>query len=231
MRLGCLHFLTPTKKCSLFQPNYNTHRHGNSGLSSHRSQMTTKCLSGHRTNQYSIFYRGWDCTRKTCPRVRIALTNYCTTLISSYTPKKENPLEVRGQRVFHRHRVQGRTDLVVLPTRRHGGPIIRNMVEVAIEIKTVAGLQHSEDGCLLEAQLQLIGLNAFNTLKSPPVVLSNLAKTHHVVYLDYNQDGWSYVIKRKKCSTFAAAIHFARKVAEERSISSNFSRPMTDELQ
>ena len=143
MRLGCLHFLTPTKKCSLFQPNYNTHRHGNSGLSSHRSQMTTKCLSGHRTNQYSIFYRGWDCTRKTCPRVRIALTNYCTTLISSYTPKKENPLEVRGQRVFHRHRVQGRTDLVVLRTRRHGGPIIRNMVEFAIEIKTVAGPQKS----------------------------------------------------------------------------------------
>ena len=146
-----------------------------------------------------------------------------------YTPRKENPLEVRGQRVFHCHRVQGRTDLVVLRTRRHGGPIIRNMVEFAIEIKTVASLQQSQDGCLLEAQLQLIGLNAFNTLKSPPVVLSNLAKTHHVVYLDYNQDGWSYVIKRKKCSTFAAAIHFARKVAKERSISSNFSRPMTPE--
>lgn len=60
-----------------------------------------------------------------------------------YTPRNENPLEVRGQRVFHCHRVQGRTDLVVLRTRRHGGPIIRNMVEFAIEIKTVAGPQKS----------------------------------------------------------------------------------------
>ena len=37
----------------------------------------------------------------------------------------------------------------------------------------MAGLSHSQDGCLFEAQLQLIGLNAFNVFGSPPVALTN----------------------------------------------------------
>ena len=55
---------------------------------------------------------------------------------------------------------------------------MKSMVSFAIEIKTTEALANSHDGCMLEAQLQLIGLNAFNTLRSPPVVLTNLAKIH-----------------------------------------------------
>lgn len=54
---------------------------------------------------------GQHCTEKFC-------------MIASrdiYTPRLENPLEVRRQRVFHCHRVQGRTDLVVLRQERNGG--------------------------------------------------------------------------------------------------------------
>ncbi|KAL3904566.1 MAG: hypothetical protein SGILL_010016 [Bacillariaceae sp.] len=147
-----------------------------------------------------------------------------------YTPRLQNPLEVRGQRVFHCHRVQGRTDLVVLRQERNGGDITRQMVQFAIEIKTVEGLNQSQDGCLLEAQLQLIGLNAFNVFGSPPVVLTNLARTHQVLYLDYKEDGWTYVIKRQNCKTFPAAVHFAIQKGSETGVSTNFSRPMTPEL-
>ena len=147
-----------------------------------------------------------------------------------YTPRLQNPLEVRGQKVYHCHRVQGRTDLVVLRQDRNGGEITRQMVKCAIEIKTVAGYNKSRDGCLFEAQLQLIGLNAFNVFGSPPVVLTNLAKTHQVLYLDYKEDGWTHVIKAKKCNTFAASIHFAMQKAAEMGVSADFSRPMTPEV-
>ena len=147
-----------------------------------------------------------------------------------YTPRLENPLQVRGQRVYHLHRVQGRTDLVILRQGRNGGDITRQMVQVAIEIKTVNGLNQSQDGCLFEAQLQLIGLNVFNVFGSPPVVLTNLARTHLVLYLDYKEDGWSYIIKSQKCKTFPAAVHFAIQKGSAKGISTNFSRPMTPEL-
>ena len=144
-----------------------------------------------------------------------------------YTPRKENPLEVRGQRVFNCHRVVGRTDIVALTQDRNNGEITRSMVKFAVEIKTTEGFRKSQDGCLLEAQLQLIGLNAFNVIGSPPVVLTDLARIHEVLYLAYKNDGWGYVIRRKRCSSFPAAIHFAQQKGSEASISDDFSRPMT----
>ena len=50
-----------------------------------------------------------------------------------YSPRSENPLHVRRQRVFLRHRVKGQTDLVILD-------ITRQMVKVAIETKKWQGL-------------------------------------------------------------------------------------------
>ncbi|CAB9530179.1 hypothetical protein (Partial), partial [Seminavis robusta] len=144
-----------------------------------------------------------------------------------YTQRKQNPLQVRGQRVFSCHRVVGRTDIVALTQDRNSGDIIRSMVKFAVEIKTTEGLRRSQDGCLFEAQLQLIGLNAFNVFVSPPVVLTNLVRTHQVLYLAYKDDCWGYVIRRKKCSSFPAAIHFAQQKGSEASISDDFSRPMT----
>ena len=102
---------------------------------------------------------------------------------------------------------------------------MRNMVSFAIEIKTVKAWEKSHDGCMLEAQLQLIGLNAFNTAGSPPVVLTNLAKTHTVLFLEYKEgEQWGYVIKAQKCQTFPAAIHLAVQKAKER-ISAEFYCP------
>eukprot|EP00977_Amphora_coffeiformis_P024275 scaffold15309_cov198-Amphora_coffeaeformis.AAC.4 len=75
------------------------------------------------------------------------------------------------------------------------------MIRFAIEIKTINGLEQSVESCMLEAQLQLIGLNAFNTSNSPPfitnnsppVVLTNLAKSHCVLYWAHKDDGWGYL--------------------------------------
>lgn len=102
------------------------------------------------------------------------------------------------------------------------------MVRLAIEIKTTSGYMQSADGCVFEAQLQLIGPNAFNTNHSPPVVLSNLAKTHSVFYLAYDNDGWSYIVKKQKCDWFPAAIHFALQKSLDDPISAEFARPTFD---
>ena len=141
-----------------------------------------------------------------------------------YTKRNQNPLEVRGQQVFLRHRVQGRSDLAVLRADNEGGYILRHNVKFVVEIKTVTGYRQSQTGCMREAQLQLIGLNAFNTNNSPPVVLSNLARVHQVLYLDTDED-WNYSIRVRHCSSFAAAIHFANTRSERACISYHFSRP------
>ena len=141
-----------------------------------------------------------------------------------YTKRARNPFLVRGQDVFLRHRVQGRSDLAVLRADNGGDYILRHMVKFVVEIKTVDGYRQSQTGCMREAQLQLIGLNAFNTNNSPPVVLSNLAKTHQVLYLDKDEH-WNYSIRVVNCSSFAAAIHFANTLSERECISQHFSRP------
>jgi hypothetical protein len=144
-----------------------------------------------------------------------------------FSQRKENPHTVRGQKVYHHHRVVGRTDIVVLKGERRG-TILRHMVKFAIELKTVEGYRQSSTGCLREAQLQLIGLNAFNTHSSPPVLLSNLAQTHQVVYLAKDAD-WNYDIVVQDCATFAAGVHFAKLKSDENSISEHFARPNTPE--
>jgi hypothetical protein len=145
-----------------------------------------------------------------------------------YTCRKKNPFHHRGQAVFHKHRIEGRTDIVLLGRDRGTGGLLRHMVSVAVEIKTVAGYNASKDACTREAMLQLIGLNAFNTARSPTVVLSNLAKTHRVLYLAQREvETWKYVVKEQVCASFAAAIHFAKAKADEGGISDEFARPPT----
>ena len=128
--------------------------------------------------------------------------------------------------MYLRHRIQGRTDLAVLRQDNKGGYILRNMVKFVVEVKTVYGYQQSQTGCMRECQLQLIGLNAFNTNCSPPVVLSNLAWKHQVVYLDADEE-WRYAIKVQDCESFEAAIHFADALSNRECISQHFSRPTT----
>jgi hypothetical protein len=148
--------------------------------------------------------------------------------VDVFTKRYKNPMLERGQTVYLRHRIQGRTDLAVLRKDNKGGYILRNMVKFVVELKTVFGYHQSETGCMRECQLQLIGLNAYNTNCSPPVVLSNLAQKHQVIYLDANEQ-WQYAIKVQDCKSFAAAIHFADVLSNQDCISFHFSRPTTPE--
>jgi hypothetical protein len=100
------------------------------------------------------------------------------------------------------------------------------MIKFVVEVKTVHSYKKSQTGCMRECQLQLIGLNAYNTNCSPPVVLSNLDLIHKVLYLDVDEE-WRYAIKVQECESFAAAIHYANELSDRKCISQHFSRPAT----
>lgn len=112
----------------------------------------------------------------------------------------------------------GRVDLILVDKTSKDNVFSRNDVEVAAEIKTVESMSTESklDESLREACLQLIGLCAANSKKSPPVVLSNLNKKNYVltlsrkenpeVELRYNLHIWKYdnVNSAIRCATMCA---------------------------
>lgn len=148
-----------------------------------------------------------------------------------WTNRELDP-SIRSQKVNFIQIVHGRTDLVVLARdylQEDGYTEISiDMVKILIEVKTE--LNVSKTGSIHEAIVQLIGANAENRTRSPPVVLSNLKQTHYVLYLTKESDDFKphyYVIRKKKCKTFPAAIHFALELAGRQSQSEDFARPGT----
>jgi hypothetical protein len=104
------------------------------------------------------------------------------------------------------------------------------MVQFVIEVKTVVGMQHSQSGCIHEAQVQLIGLNAANHQHSPPVVLTDLTTKHVVLHVELTNDErqpLKYVIYLRECATFPQAVHLATSLAGRACVTADFSRPNT----
>jgi hypothetical protein len=143
-----------------------------------------------------------------------------------YTLRKKDPTTVRGQTVWRKNVVRGRTDVVVL---RESLPkeaiILRNNVLFATEIKRPQDIAKSKSGCLREAQIQLIGLNVDNPNGSPPVILTDLVSVHRVLYVDVKSGTFAYVIKQITCASFAAAVLTAQILGERECVTANFSRP------
>lgn len=150
-----------------------------------------------------------------------------------YTLRQLDPFVHRGQVVTMIHTVSGRTDIVILSRdfflEGHTRIAIW-MTTVLIEIKTVAGMSGSGSNCRREAIVQLIGANAANTTHAPPVVVSNLARTHFVLYLDrlpLDKHPYEFVIRERTCKTFPSALHFALSLVKRGAIAQDFARAPT----
>jgi hypothetical protein len=145
-----------------------------------------------------------------------------------FTLRRKGSMMEHGQTVTYIRRIKGRTDLVVLDSAVPGDIMI-NHVHVAIEVKTQSAMTSSTSGCLREAVVQLIGLNADNNIRSPAVLLTNLLKTHKVVYLvKVTESPLKYELRLRNCLSFNAALNFALTMGKEfESISEQFARPMT----
>lgn len=146
-----------------------------------------------------------------------------------YTLRQKDPRENRGQRVYRRHCVRGRSDIAVL-NQPAPETILRHMVDFVIEVKTVAGLSRSRTGCLHEAQVQLIGLNAANHERSPPVVLTDLKNHFTVLHLALKSyEPLKYVVYRQECHSFPQAVHLAKQLAKRECQTQDFSRSRSDD--
>ena len=88
-------------------------------------------------------------------------------------------LRLTGDEPRYKFHLLGRTDVVVLIPGSVS--ISRQTVCVAVEVKP-EGFNVREG--LREAFLQLIGLNVANEIRSSSVILTNLAQTHFVLYLE-----------------------------------------------
>jgi hypothetical protein len=141
-----------------------------------------------------------------------------------------------GEHVIFKARLHGRTDLVCCEAGQPipGAHILPFMVDFAIEVKTDKSMQgKKQHACELEAMMQVIGLNTCNTIKAPPVVLTNLVKTHSVLYLDrVDEDPLKYIIVKRSCSSILCACDFARTLSQNtnrQGIARDFGRGPTPE--
>lgn len=155
--------------------------------------------------------------------------------------------------------VKGRTDLVVLDQEvgclsvngrvsavavtshcsyfcsQLPGDVLRTHVRVAIEVKPQSVFKSSSSGCMREAVIQLIGLNANNPyrfgttlhsilppspfltfgwcVRSPAVILTNLLETHRVIFINHESDDpLQYSLKERCFKNFNHALHFAMEM-------------------
>ena len=143
-----------------------------------------------------------------------------------YTLRQKDPRSNRGQRVYRKHCVRGRSDIAVL-NQPAPETILRHMVDFVIEVKTAAGLTRS--ACLHEAQVQLIGLNAANHVRSPPVMLTDLKSKFTVLHLALESyEPLKYVINSQECTSFPQAVHLATMLAKRECVTAEFSRAGSD---
>ena len=106
-----------------------------------------------------------------------------------WTLKKNTSLRCEDLRKTYKESIfkytlQGRTDLV--RKKYSADPLGKSNNCYFIEIKRVEDFV--EEDSLRESVLQLIGGNASNSFHSPPVLLTNLAKTHFVLYISLEGD-------------------------------------------
>lgn len=121
---------------------------------------------------------------------------------------------------FH---IMGRTDVaVILPSSVSA---TRQTTSIAIEIKP-DGFNVKE--ALREAFLQLIGLNVANEIRSPCVILTNLAHTHYVLYLvcvDPIKLRFELVLKQYKA--FNQALWMAVSLTDRECVTKHFGAAPT----
>lgn len=133
-------------------------------------------------------------------------------------------LKNRSKQPYLRYTIRGRTDILVKydPKKPPGH---RN-TKYLIEIKTAYDFRL--ESALREAVLQLVGCNASNTFHSPPVILTNLAGKHYVLFVVLEGDpkiNLSFSLKVYEMETFREAVDYAEELSQRECVTSHFCRP------
>ena len=140
------------------------------------------------------------------------------------TSLRSEDLRKTGEAPIFKYILQGRTDLV---RKKHSAdPLGKSNNRYFIEIKRVEDFVLEDS--LREAVLQLIGGNASNSFHSPPVLLTNLAKMHYVLYISLVGDPTvelKFKLNVVKMPFFGAALAFVEELtADMRSVTLHLGR-------
>jgi len=133
-----------------------------------------------------------------------------------HSQRERDPFE-HGQQVIGLLHIKGRTDIVVLRSE-YPSPttILPGHIKYAIEVKlqSVMEQESRKNGGTREAIAQLLALNCANQHSAPPVILTNLVKTHIVFNLKQTsepREPVTYELVQTKCNDLDQAL----AVAEE----------------
>ena len=139
-------------------------------------------------------------------------------------------LRKNDQELKLKYIIQGRTDIV--RTRNSKIPLGKSNNRYFIEIKRVEDFVLEDS--LREACLQLIGGNVANTFHSPPVLLTNLANSHFVLYISRDGDPrekLQFQLQVIKMPTFGVALAFLEmRTVSMNSVTSHFGCKPTPHL-
>jgi hypothetical protein len=126
------------------------------------------------------------------------------------TSLRSEELRKTGNEPIFKYTICGRTDLVRIRCKDEA--LGKSNNRYFIEVKRVEDFVQEDS--LREAVLQLIGGNASNSFHSPPVVLTNLAKMHFVLFVNLDGDPTvelKFKLSVLKMRTFGAAIAFVEE--------------------
>jgi hypothetical protein len=158
-----------------------------------------KFLEARGLNAYDIS-NGQNCTQGELYVTK--LIGYEERLGSMTGPKSRRITDIRG-------RIHGRSDTVITTDKlnvRH----LRHNVELIIEVKTKKGMKANLEGSKRETLTQLIGINVKNEKRSPPAILTDFDEIHFVFFVERVASA-KYILKEQPCSTFEAALTFAKR--------------------
>lgn len=109
-------------------------------------------------------------------------------------------------------RIQGLSDVAVWKRNTTLDGVGSSNFSFFIEIKLVDDLRNSRDRCFRETILQLVGVNARNSNSSPPIILTNLAETHFILYLEADDSAlFRFNIRVLRCKRFDIAVQYVRE--------------------
>ena len=148
------------------------------------------------------------------------------TLKKNISLRSEELRKIGEQSVF-KYTICGRTDLVIV--RYKDDALGKSNNRYFVEIKRPEDF--NEEGSLREAALQLIGGNIANSFHSPPVVLTDLAKEHFVLFVKLDGDPMvelKFQLKILKMPNFGTAIAYVEKETTTfKSVTLHFGRKPT----
>jgi hypothetical protein len=143
------------------------------------------------------------------------------------TSLRSNDMINKGKESIFKYTVQGSTDLV--RKKNSEDPLGRCNNRYFIEIKRATDFKLEES--LREAVLQLIGGNVSNSFHSPPVLLTNLATMHFVLYISRVGDPTvklQFKLNVLRMPTFGVALAFVEeRTADMHSVTLHLGRKPT----